>query len=130
MFVLDTDAVIHALKGTGHIRQRLQAIDPNDLAVPAIVVYELEFGTLASANPSRRRKDLARLLGVLRVLPFDEKAASRAARLRRDLEQAGTKIGPLDTLIAGTALAHDAVLVSHKIREFSRVQGLRVEDWF
>jgi tRNA(fMet)-specific endonuclease VapC len=128
VFALATNAVIHALKGTGAVRQRLQAMDANDLAAPAIVVYELEFGALAS-NASQRRKDLARLLGVLHVLPFDEKAANRAARLRRDLEQAGIKIGPLDTLIAGTALVHNAVLVSHNIREFSRVQGLQVEDW-
>jgi tRNA(fMet)-specific endonuclease VapC len=99
VFALATNAVIHALKGTGAVRQRLQAMDANDLAAPAIVVYELEFGALAS-NASQRRKDLA-----------------------------GIKIGPLDTLIAGTALVHNAVLVSHNIREFSRVQGLQVEDW-
>jgi tRNA(fMet)-specific endonuclease VapC len=46
------------------------------------------------------------------------------------LQKTGTPIGPMDTLIAGTALAHGAVVVTRNIREFKRVRGLRVEDWF
>ena len=47
----------------------------------------------------------------------------------RDLWRAGTPIGPYDILIAGQALARDLTLITHNIREFSRVQGLRIEDW-
>jgi tRNA(fMet)-specific endonuclease VapC len=64
------------------------------------------------------------------VLPFDEAAARAAATVRRTLEQAGSPIGPLDTLIAGTAIAHSVVLVTHNAREFSRVRGLKMVDWF
>ena len=70
------------------------------------------------------------MFGVLTILPFDLQATERAARLRLQLEAMGEKIGPLDTLIAGTALAHDAILVTHNFNEFSRVPGLQVEDWF
>ena len=50
--------------------------------------------------------------------------------LRVDLERHGTPIGPLDTLIAATALARRATLVTHNVREFRRVEGLKVEDWY
>ena len=53
-----------------------------------------------------------------------------AARVRAALEESGEAIGPLDTLIAGTALAARATLVTHNTREFRRVPGLRIEDWY
>ena len=130
MFALDANALIHALKGMGRVRQTIEQVSPHDLAIPAIVVYELEVGTLMSRDPNARRRELHRLLSVLAILPFDNRAADRAARLRFDLEKMGRKIGPLDTLIAGTVLASGAILITHNVREFSKVPGLQVEDWF
>lgn len=70
------------------------------------------------------------MLGLVNVLPFGPREARCAAGVRADLEEVGTPIGPIDTLIAGTALAHGAILVTRNVREFERVPGLRVEDWF
>ena len=130
MFALDTNALIHALKGMGQLKQKVEQTRPSDLAIPAVVVYELEFGSLGSRNPEARKRELKRLLDILPVLPFDGNAARYAARIRFDLERSGESIGPLDTLIAGTVLANGATLVTHNLKEFSRVPGLRVEDWF
>ena len=129
MFALDTNAIIHALKGKGRVRERLLAHSPSELAVPAVVAYELEKGSLGSANPARRR-DLRKLLEHIIILPLDAKAGARAAQVAFDLEKAGFRIGPLDTLIAGIALANGATLVTHNTEEFSRVPGLGLEDWF
>jgi tRNA(fMet)-specific endonuclease VapC len=129
VFALDANALIHALKGIGRVRQTIEGKRPSDLAVPAVVAYELEVGTLRSGNPAARRRELNRLLTVLAVLPFDRPAADRAARVRFDLEKTGATIGPLDTLIAGTVLAHGATLVTHNTAEFSRIPGLQLEDW-
>jgi tRNA(fMet)-specific endonuclease VapC len=130
VFALDTNTLIYALKGKGRVRERLQYLDPQDAGVPSIVAYEMEFGTVNSANPAKRRLELNRLFSVITILPFDRQSAARAASLRVDLEKAGMQIGPLDTLIAGTALAHGATLVTHNFREFSRIPGLQVEDWY
>ncbi len=130
MFALDTNVLIHALKGKGQVRQQLATVSPSNLGVPAIVAYELEYGTFRSASPDQRRRELHRLLSAITILPFDERAADRAARLRYDLDQAGLPIGPLDLLIAGTALAFGATLVTNNIQEFKRVPGLQVENWF
>jgi tRNA(fMet)-specific endonuclease VapC len=130
VFALDANALIHALKGKGQVRQTIEGTRPSDLAVPAVVAYELEVGTLRSRNPEQRRQELNRLLSVLTVLPLDLRAAERAASVRFDLERIGANIGPLDTLIAGTALAHGATLVTHNTEEFSRIPGLLLEDWY
>jgi tRNA(fMet)-specific endonuclease VapC len=130
VFALDSNALIHALKGTGRVKERIARVRPSDIAIPAVVAYEIEFGTLKSRDPEKRRRDLRRLLGIITVLPFDDRAADRSARLRYELEASGEKIGPLDTLIAGTVLAHGATLVTRSTKEFSRVSGLHIEDWY
>jgi tRNA(fMet)-specific endonuclease VapC len=130
VYVLDTNSVVFFFKGEGRVAQRLLAQKPADVALPAIVLYELEVGVLRSRAPARRREQLDTLLGAARVIPFGRAAARAAARVRAALEEAGQGIGPLDTLIAATALASRGILVTHNTREFRRVRGLSVEDWY
>ena len=130
MYALDTSSVVFFFKGMGRVGTRLLATRPADVAIPSVVLYELEVGAALSSAPVKRRDLLAALMEVVQVLPFAEGEARAAARIRRELEQAGTPIGPLDTLIAGTALYRGTILVSHNQREFSRVKGLKTEDWY
>ncbi len=67
---------------------------------------------------------------MLPVLAFDDACAEQAAVTRATLEAQGCLIGPTDTLIAATALRHGLALVTRNVREFSRVPGLRVVNWF
>ena len=128
MTLLDSNVLIHYLRGTEPLFSRLRAASPAKMAIPSIVAYELEYGTLKSTNP-RRRAMLQDIVGELEEIPFDAAAARAAARIRVDLEKIGAVIGPLDLLIAGIAESRGAVLVTANLREFSRVPGLRVEDW-
>jgi tRNA(fMet)-specific endonuclease VapC len=130
MFALDTNTLIYFFKGIGSVGERLLGCAPAEIAIPAVVVYEIETGIAKSTEPERRRVQFDRLLDVVSVLPFDQTAAARAAGIRAVLEAEGRPIGPLDTLIAGTALSHNATLVTHNLREFSRVPNLPVVDWF
>jgi len=130
MFVLDTNTLIHFFKGAGRVADNLLAVAPKDVAIPAVVLYELEVGVGNSSTANRRRKQLDAFAATVSVLPFDQKAARAAAELRLELERQGKGIGPLDTLIAGTALAHGGVLVTHNTKEFRRVPQLRLVDWF
>ena len=70
------------------------------------------------------------MLTVVCVIPFTENKAAISAKVRATLEQAGAPIGPLDIMIAGTALASQATLVTHNTKEFAPIDGLRLEDWF
>jgi tRNA(fMet)-specific endonuclease VapC len=126
--LLDTNVLIHYLKGDALIVERIQASSKSDLAVPCIAVFELEYGTL-KAGGTRRRNRLESVLKDLHQVPFDSAAALASARIRIHLEERGITIGPLDLLIAGTALSRAALLVTNNAREFSRVPGLRVADW-
>ena len=128
MTLLDTNTVIHCLKGREPVVSRLRAALPSEIAIPSVVAYELEYGTLKIASPQRRRI-LARMLASMSEVPFDREAARAAARVRVELEESGETIGPLDLLIAGTALSRGAALATNNIREFSRIKGLRLEDW-
>ncbi len=130
MFVLDTNTLIYFFRGEGAVATRLLATPPSAVAVPTVVAYELETGIAKSGHREKRRRQLDSLLDVVTVLPFDLEAARAAAGLRADLEGVGTPIGPMDTLIAGVTLANRAVLVTRNTREFGRVDGLSLEDWY
>lgn len=130
MWVLDTNTVIYFFKGEGRVAEVMLEHSPQDIAIPALVLFELETGIAKSNSPDKRRQQLAELTSVVRILPFGQREASAAANVRVALERRGMPIGPLDVLIAGTALVHGATLVSRNLREFSRVDNLAVEDWF
>ncbi len=130
MFVLDTNTLVYFFRGDGKVAERLLSTPPAKIAVPTVVVYELETGIAKSNDPAKRRGQLDQLLRAVEVLPFGLEEAKAAAALRAGLEQNGTPIGPMDTLIAGTALAHRGVLVTRNAREFGRVPGLAIEDWY
>jgi tRNA(fMet)-specific endonuclease VapC len=130
MYALDTNSVIYFFKGLGKVPERVLSTAPRSLAIPAIVLYELEVGIAKSSAPARRRTQLGQLLTLLNVLPFGADEARVAARIRAKLEMAGTPIGTPDTLIAGTAMRHGATLVTRNLQEFRRVEGLALEDWY
>ena len=90
---------------------------------------ELLYGTLRSADPPHNRALVEHFCRRFVSLPFDDRAADSYAAIRADLAATGQLIGPNDLLIAAIALANSVVLVTHNIREFGRVGGLRVEDW-
>ena len=130
MFAMDTNTLIYFFKGMGRVAERMLEVSPRRIGIPMIVVYEIESGIRKSEAPARRQRQFEELLETVSILPFDLEAARSAAELRASLEARGTPIGPLDTLIAGTALANNATLVTHNTREFSRVPDLVLDDWY
>ncbi|MBC8452590.1 MAG: type II toxin-antitoxin system VapC family toxin [Spirochaetes bacterium] len=130
MYLLDTNTIIYFFKGLGKVAETLLSKAPEDIAIPAIVLYELEVGIAKSSNPKKRKIQLESLVSRITVLPFTEKEAEISAKIRAELEKQGAPIGSLDNLIAGIALYSNTVLVTHNLKEFSRVKGLIIEDWF
>lgn len=130
MFVLDTNTLIYFFKGVGKVEQNLLSRSPGEVAVSAIVLFELEVGIGKSKHPGKRMQQLDSLISIISVLPFGIKEAKSSALICVQLEKQGAPIGPLDILIGGTALAHQATLVTHNIKEFSRIKKLQIEDWY
>jgi tRNA(fMet)-specific endonuclease VapC len=130
MYALDTNSLSYYLKGKGRVADRLLAEPPSNVGVPSVVLYEIAYGAARASAPAGLTERLGAFLGAFRVLPFGEAEAQTAARIRVDLEKAGRSIGPHDVLIAAIALEHSATLVTHNTKEFGRVNGLRLEDWY
>lgn len=130
MYLLDTDTLIYFFKGIGEVEKNLFLRSPRDIFVSSLVLYELQVGIAKSNNPQKREKQLATLLEQIHVIYFTEREAKVSALLRAELEKKGTPIGPIGILIAGTAKAHNLTLVTHNTKEFRRVDGLTLDDWF
>lgn len=130
MYLLDTNSVIYFFKGMGAVGKNLFSHSPKDIFIPSVVVYELEVGIAKSTDSQKRQEQLAKLLSQINIVDFTQKEAKVSASIRATLESNGTPIGPLDTLIAGCAKANNLTLVTHNLKEFSRVEGLEVVDWF
>lgn len=128
-YALDTNTVSYYLRREGAVADRLLATSPTQIVLPAVVIYELSFGM-------RRRgwraglDALSALVRQVETIAFDLEASDHAARIRLELESAGLPISTADLLIAATARRHGCTLVTHNTREFARVPGLLVEDWY
>lgn len=130
MYLLDTNTLIYFFKQQGHVAAHLQQWPAAQITVPSVVLFELEYGVLRSTKPALQQKGMDAVLAVYRVLPLDASSAKAAAQVKYALELAGSPIGHGDQLIAGIALANDLTLITRNTREFSRVAGLRLENWF
>lgn len=130
MYVLDTGVCIDFLRGRlPDVGRMVARSDPSMFAVPAIAEAELRLCAEASENPARELDRLELLLLTFQSLPFDSACAREYGAMREKLEARGKAFGPLDMLVAATALAHHATLVSDNVREFSRVPALNVKPW-
>jgi tRNA(fMet)-specific endonuclease VapC len=129
-YLLDTNTCIKYLNGKSeNIRQRLEASQPQDIVLCSVVKAELFYGAMKSANPQKNLAKLQPFVSRFVSFPFDDAASTEYGRIRAELEKQGTPIGPNDLLIAAIGLANDITVVTHNTREFSRVAGLRLEDW-
>jgi tRNA(fMet)-specific endonuclease VapC len=130
MYILDTNTLIYFFKGVGRISDRLLLEAPKSIGIPTVVLYELEVGIAKSKAPQKRQSQMENLASAVNILPFGPDEAHMAAAIRAALEKKGEPIGPYDVLIAGTALSHKGVLITHNTDEFMRVEGLQIEDWY
>ena len=130
MFLLDTNFCIQILNNRSiALQQRFMHYSPDEIALCSIVKTELLYGARRSRHVEANLQLLQTFFAPLRSLSFDDHCAQEAGQIRADLASQGTPIGPNDLLIAATARAWDAILITHNIREFSRVTNLRLMDW-
>ena len=132
IWMLDTNIAIHfANRGAGYerIARRMSGRSPGEIRVSAITLAELRYGVARSREKSQNRAALEALLELILVEDFPSGAATDFGEIRVALEQAGTRIGPYDLLIAAHARHRRATLVSNDEAEFKRVPGLALVNW-
>ncbi|WP_025824817.1 type II toxin-antitoxin system tRNA(fMet)-specific endonuclease VapC [Asaia astilbis] len=128
-YLLDTNFCIRVLRDRPKgLRERFN-VNAETLCISDVVLYELLYGAEKSHSPEKIRLEVEHFAARLSVLPFDNDAAAHTAEIRADLEARGCVIGPYDLMIAGHARSRGLVVVTGNLREFTRVDGLRSEDW-
>ena len=129
-YMLDTNICIYAIKHKPEkVFQRLQETEPENVCISSVTYAELVHGVEKSVAVEKNRIALSLLLSNIEIVSFDVNAANEYGAIRADLEKKGTPIGPLDMMIAGHAKSLGYTVVTNNIREFSRVKGLKIENW-
>ena len=128
-YLIDTNICIALLRRDPTASAAFRYKRKEGICISTIVLAELEYGVHKSELAAKNRAALVSFLSALDVLPFDQDAAYAYGEIVTDLYSRGQPIGPMDMLIAAHAKAAGLVLVTNNTREFSRVQGLALEDW-
>lgn len=129
-YLLDTNMCIYAQKKNQGVLEKIREYFQDGLAISTITLAELEYGVQASAAPEKNTIALMKFLSIVDILPFDSSAAEEYGKICADLRKKGTPIGTMDMLIAAHARAENLIVVTHNTREFKRVEGLLLDDWF
>jgi tRNA(fMet)-specific endonuclease VapC len=128
-YMLDTNLCIQVLRDRPKtLRERFNA-EADALCISTITLAELLHGAEKSARPVENRSEVERFAARLETLSFDPAAAAHSAEIRAALERRGLPIGGYDLLIAGHARSRGLSVVTGNLKEFTRVDGLRAEDW-
>jgi tRNA(fMet)-specific endonuclease VapC len=128
-FLLDTNIVSNLIRNPrGRVADRIKTLGEASICTSIIVAAELRYGATKKASP-RLTARVDAVLGALDTLPFDSPADESYGSIRAQLELAGTPIGGNDLLIAAQAVTLDLTLVTDNEHEFSRIDGLRIENW-
>lgn len=129
-FMLDTNICIYiAKRKPPGLLTRFDKLKPGEVVLSVVTYGELRFGAMKSSQRERVLRDLEELTSLLPVHPLPVTAAAEYGRIRSDLEARGKPIGGNDLWIAAHASAEGVVLVTNNVREFSRVPGLKVQNW-
>ena len=129
-YFLDTNICVYILNNKyPYLVECLERCDRNNVKIPAAVYYELRYGAEKSGNRERTMDKLSKFVSEIEIVPFDEQAAELAGKIRADLEQTGQVISGNDIIIAATALANNATLVTNNLREFERIDRLSIKNW-
>lgn len=126
--LLDTDVSIELMRGNPTPLSRIAALDGR-VFVSAITVAELYFGAYNSAHPAENAERVRRFLAEIPSFPLACEIAERFGSLKADLKRNSTQLGPLDLLIAATALENGCAIATGNIKHFLKVPGLQVLDW-
>ena len=129
-YLLDTNVCVAHLRGKNALVLQRFGLHPSaDLVLCSVVIGELRYGAEGGTNPQKEHAKVDAFAAQFVSLSFDDSAALIYGRIRHDLQSRGLVIGANDLLIAAIALVHDLTLVTHNTNEFSRVPGLKLEDW-
>ena len=130
MYMLDTNICIYIIKQKPKsVIDKFKKMKNANICISSITYSELLYGAEKSSNIAKNLLALTMFLSNIEILSYDENASIDYGIIRSKLEKQGKIIGPLDMLIAAHAKSLNITLVSNNLKEFERVDGLRLENW-
>jgi len=127
-YMLDTDTVSLLMRKNPSVINNLVKHEDDEICISAISYAEVCFG-LEKKGSERLFYEAKAIMGKLSIIDFNDSQSERYGKIRLKLEKSGMPLGDMDMLIAAAALSAGAILVSHNVKHFSRIEGIRVEDW-
>ena len=128
IYMLDTDTVSLVVRKNASVIGNLIRHEEDEICISAITYAELFYG-LEKKGSARLFSEVSSIVGKLSIAAFDESQSELYGKIRVKLEKSGTPLGDMDMLIAAAALSAGAILVSHNVKHFARIAGIKVEDW-
>jgi tRNA(fMet)-specific endonuclease VapC len=128
-YMLDTNICIYVMKNYPlELQEKFNSL-AEQLCISSVTLGELHYGAEKSACRAENLTAVEDFVARLDVLPFDAKAAAHYGQLRAELKRAGTPCGPHDMQIGAHARSEGLIVVTNNMREFSRMPGVRAENW-
>jgi len=128
LILLDTNICVAHLNGDPRVQVPMQR-HVQELAVPTLVAAELHYGFAKSARAAQNLPRLRQFLASFTTVAFDSESAEHAGQIKLQLESIGRKTGAMDLLIGAVALRHNAILITHNIKDFQDIPSIKLEDW-
>jgi tRNA(fMet)-specific endonuclease VapC len=130
MYLLDTNICIYIInKHPIHVVEHIKKLQPHEVKISAISIAELEYGASKSKKREMNRNALLHFASAFDILAFNDEDAEIFGLIRASLEKKGTIIGPYDLQIASQAISRNLTLVTNNIKEFERIENLKLENW-
>ncbi len=128
-YILDTDILIYFLKGQANVVEHISRTSSEKIAMTIINHTELLFGVFNSAHQKQNLDKIQTFLKQINIFPFCEEASYIFAQQKALLKKQGTIIADLDLMIGSIVLKQQGVLVTNNIKHFTRIKGLKLENW-
>ena len=128
-YLVDTNTAIFFFNGNSKVISQWQSVHPNEIEISSITLFELYVGSTTSSKPDVRLNHINTFMKYINVLPVTSQEAAIAANLVGIQQKMGRTMGPMDSLIASTAVTHNLILVTNNTKHFEKVPGLLCTDW-
>jgi len=128
IYMLDTDTISNVVREHPKVIKKLIKHENDTICISALTGAELFYG-LEKKNSQRLFDEVRSVIGKCTIIDFDASQSELYGKIRVELEKSGTPLGNMDLLIAAAAISTGAILVSHNTKHFSKVKGLKIEDW-
>jgi len=127
-YLLDTDWIIHALKGIQTITERVKELRSEGLSISIVSIAEVYEGIFGSKEPDKHERIFKEFLTGVDIIELTEEICKKFGELRSELRKKGELIADFDLLIASSALMQNLTLVTGNVKHYERIKGLKIKS--